>query len=163
MFDVMPYLMSAPPSNFCSRSNPAAGKFLATAYGATSRRRGGRIHGKLKAGSTVVVGIDHDFDLITADADVAAGQKFLDAVGMRVEGSYENVEIVVVVGDLGLRGDARVRILGRLELPEVLDDRGEAPSFVVVFPVDHRRDSPAGRPGGRRGRRRRGRRGRNCV
>jgi len=53
---------------------------------------------------------------------------------VRVEGSYENVEVVVVVGDFGLGGDARVRILGRLELPEVLDDRGEAPDFVVVLP-----------------------------
>src|SRR6266540_2286002 len=116
-----------------------------------------RVHGKLKAGSPVVVGIDHDFDLITADADVAAGQKLLDAVGMRVEGSYENVEVVVVVGDLGFRGEARVRVLGRLELPEVLDDRSEAPDFVVVFPIDDRRGRSAVRHSGRRVRRRRGR------
>jgi hypothetical protein len=115
-------------------------------------------HREFETGAAVVVGIDHQFDLITADTDVAAGQKLFDAVGMRIEGSHERVEIVVVVGDLGLGADARVRVLKRLKLPEVLDDGGQAPHLVVVLPIDHRRGRRAMRHSGRGVRRRRGRR-----
>src|SRR5436309_3825182 len=80
------------------------------------------IHGKLEARAPVVVGVDHDLDLVTADADVAAGQELLDAVGMVIESADEHIKIVLVVSDLRFRRKARVRVFGRLTLPEVLDD-----------------------------------------
>ena len=118
-----------------------------------------RVHRELEAGAAVVVGVDHDLDLVTADAGVAAGEEPLDAVRMRVERSDKHVEIVLVVGDLGLGREARIRILTRLELPEVLDDRRLVPYLVIVFAVDHRRRGGALRHRGggvpsRRGRRR---------
>src|SRR5438270_3098777 len=101
------------------------------------------VYRELEAGAAVVVGIYDDLDMVTADAEVAAGQELLDTVGMRVKGSHENVEIAVVVGDPGFGREARVRILGRLELPEVLDDGRQAPDRVVILPIDHRRGRSA--------------------
>src|SRR5258705_12698492 len=37
-----------------------------------------RVYRELEAGTAVVVGVDDDLDLVTADPDVAAGQKLLD-------------------------------------------------------------------------------------
>src|SRR5256714_10688286 len=42
------------------------------------------VYRELEAGAPVVVGIDDDLDLVTADADVATSQELLDTVGMRV-------------------------------------------------------------------------------
>jgi len=114
------------------------------------------IHGKLEAGAPVVVGVDHDLDLVTADADVTARQELLDAVGMAIERAHEHVKVVLVVGNLRFRRKARVRVLGRLELAKLPNDRGEPPDLVVVLPVDDRRGRrPVRNSGGRRvGRRR---------
>src|SRR5439155_25968041 len=117
----------------------------------------GGVYRELEAGAAVVVGIDDDLDLVTADADVAAGQELLDTVGVRVKSSHEKVEIAVVVRDPGLGGEARVRVLGRLELPEVLDDGRQAPDGVVILPIDHRRRRSTVRHGRHGARRHRGR------
>ena len=95
------------------------------------------IHPEFKTGTAVVVGIDDDLDLITADALVAAGEERLDAVRVRVKRPHKHVEVVVVVGDFGLSLDARLAILARDHLPECPNRLGRTPDLVVVLPVDH--------------------------
>jgi hypothetical protein len=106
-----------------------------------------------------MIGVDDNFDLVAADADVTAREQLLDAVGMVIEGSYEHVQILVVVGDPGFSRQAWIGVLFGLKLAEVFDDRRGSPDRVVVFAVDHRCARGAHRDSGRGGSRRGWRRG----
>ena len=108
----------------------------------------------------IVIGIDHDLDLVTADADVAAGEELLNAVRGRIESANECVKIVLVVGDFRFRLDARIGVFDGPELPELADGRRETPDFIAVLPVDDGRIRRALRRGSSGERRRRWWRGR---
>src|SRR2546430_11619547 len=65
---------------------------------------------------------------------------------MGIEGSDEGVEVAIVVGDLGFRGESGGPVLARRELAKRRDRRRLAPHLVVVLPVyDHRVDGSPGR------------------
>ena len=115
----------------------------------------GRVDRELVAGAPVVVGVDDDLELIRRRPHVATRQDLQDAVGMGIEGADERVEVVVVVGDLGFRGEPRVTVLPRRELAERRDGGCLAPHLVVVLAVDdHGADCPPGDDRGGGGRRR---------
>ena len=108
-----------------------------------------RVHGELEARAPIVVGIDHDLELIGRSPDIPAREELQNAVGMWIEGANKDIEVAVVVGDLSLRGKARIAVFPGLELTELRDGRRHPPDLVVVPPVDHHRDL---RPNGDRAR-----------
>src|SRR5262249_23734739 len=67
----------------------------------------GGVHRELKAGAAVVVGVDRDLDLVTADAGITACEELLYAVRMRVEGAHEHGEGACVVSEPSLRRPSR--------------------------------------------------------
>src|SRR4029077_11941454 len=114
----------------------------------------GRVDGEFEARAPIVVRIDHDVQLVGGRPHVAPGEQLENAVRMRVERPDEYVEVVIVVGDLGLGPKPGISVFTWLELAE-LGDRGRgAPDLVVVATIDHhrvRRARGARRGGGRRG------------
>src|SRR5438034_1175612 len=132
--DVSPYFRSAPPVSLWDRSKPlpaGTDTFFVTAYGATSSR----VYSELVPGAPVVVGVNHDLELIGRRAHVATRQDSQDAVGMGIEGADEGVEVAIVVGDLGFRGEAWVAVLPRRELAERRDGGSLAPHLIVVLAI----------------------------
>jgi len=59
---------------------------------------------------------------------------------MGIEGADKDVQVAVVVGDLGFGSEPRIPVFFRLELPEPGDRLRDAPHRVLVPSVNHYRD-----------------------
>src|SRR2546422_5323733 len=106
-------------------------------------------------GAAVVIRVEEQPDHVGGGEIVAPGEHGDDAVGVRIEGAHEDVQVGRVVGDFRFG-----RELGRSTLagPPFLkcgDGRCFAPDGVVVAPVNG--GWPGGAGGGDAGRRGRGR------
>ena len=108
----------------------------------------GRVHHQFHRRAPVVIGVDHDLDLVRRGLHVATAEEPGDAVGMRVERPYEDVQVVIVVRRPNLGCERRVEVLPGLELAKAGHRRRELPHVVVGAPVDHRRPCRANRHAG---------------
>ena len=72
-------------------------------------------------------------------------EALMDAVRMRIERAHEDIEIGRVVSDLRFGAESRLFPFSRPPFFEIRNDGSDAPNFVVVFPVDYRRDIRARR------------------
>ena len=79
----------------------------------------GGVHRELVAGPPVVVGVEHQRDVVGRRRVVAAGEQAHDAVGVGIECPDEGVQVVLVVGDASLGAELRLGALGRLGLEEL--------------------------------------------
>jgi hypothetical protein len=70
---------------------------------------------------------------------VAAGQEAHNAIGMGIEGSDEDVEVVGIVGHAGLGSEARGKPLAGPGLEETVNHRRGLPDGIVVPSVENRR------------------------
>jgi hypothetical protein len=97
----------------------------------------GGVDRELVPRAPIVVGVEHEDDLVGGGLIVAARQQPDDAVGVGVEGTDEDVEIAGIVGHPRLRGQRGRRPFAGLGFEEPIDRRGRAPDGVVVPSVQH--------------------------
>ena len=120
-------------------------------------------HHELVPRAAVVIGVEHQDDLVGGRLLVAAGEEADDAVGGRVEGADEDVQVVGVVGHPCHRAEAGRSALAGPGLEKSVYGGGRAPDGVLIGAVERRR---LGRPRGPhrgRGRERGSRRRRLCL
>jgi hypothetical protein len=91
---------------------------------------------ELVAGAAIVIGVDHDLDLVAGGANVPARQQLEDLLRLGVEHPDEDVEVPLVIGDLRFGTEAGGPSFDRIELQEIGDGGRVPPHFVVGSAID---------------------------
>ena len=85
----------------------------------------------------IVVGIDHDADLVAREPVVAPGEPRFDQPRLAVETLDAYVESLIIVGDLEGRLFRRWFADLRIILDEICGDRSSAPYGIVQNTIEH--------------------------
>lgn len=102
-----------------------------------------RIDEELVAPGQIAVGVEHDPEVIVAEDPVAFAERHAHRRGI-VVGDQGDVEVLVVVGNPGLRIDRRPSGIARGVLGEVACVGHRLPARIVQFPIDPDRTRGAG-------------------
>ena len=116
-----------------------------------------RIDTELVTRAPIMIGVDHQLQLLGAGTHVTATKERDNAIGCGIVHASQHIEILVVVGDADFGLEPCLSAFLRLVLEELIDHLHVLPGGVVGLAVEHGRTRCARRH------RRRSRRARNDV